>query len=65
MIKKVDEIWFTDEKILKVNPLRNSQNNRVYASVCTKSEIPRKRFWTKSHDHCGSVVISAGVLYFG
>ena len=63
-IKKVDETLLTDEKICKVNPLRNSQNNRVYASVSIKSGIPRKRFWTKPQDHSGSVVISAGTDVF-
>ena len=64
-IKKVDETLLTDEKICKVNPLWNSHNNRVYASVSIKSGIPRKRFWIKPQDHFGSEVISAGYFSAG
>ena len=58
-IKGVDGAWFTDEKIVTVNPLRNSQNSRVYSYVRKKSEIPRKRFCTERQHHPGSVIIPA------
>ena len=39
-VAKLARTWFTDEKIFTVQTPTNSQNDRVYADVAVKRDIP-------------------------
>src|SRR6218665_1209476 len=43
---KLARTWFTDETIFTVQTPTNSQNDRVYANVAVKRDIPSER-WLK------------------
>jgi len=46
--EKADFIWFTDEKIFTVAKPKNTQNDRMYATVTTKKrQIPAARLLRK------------------
>src|SRR6218665_1917325 len=40
---RLTRTWFTDEKICTVQTPTNSQNDRVYANVAVKRDIPSER----------------------
>jgi len=42
-LQTVDKVWFSDEKMLTMQPPLNTQNDRLYAAATKKSAIPSER----------------------
>lgn len=61
--KKVERILFTDEKIFTVEESFNKQNDRIYAR--SVKDIPQCQRKVKRTHHPGSVMVWAGVSWWG
>ena len=62
---KISRTWFSDEKIFTVETPSNSQNDRVYANVKAKRDVPPSRL-LKPRKHCTkSVMVSVAVSKLG
>lgn len=65
-VPQVGRIFFTDEKIFRVDPPWNSQNDRVYAPANgKKSEIPEDRLFVERGHFSPGVMVSVGVSKLG
>lgn len=58
---KVDRTWFSDEKVFTVQTPTNTQNDRVYAAVSAKREIPPERLLMGRKHFSQSVMVSVAV----
>ena len=57
---QVGRIFFTDEKIFRVDPLWNSQNDRVYAPSCgKKSDVADERLFVERGHFSPGVMVSS------
>src|SRR6218665_742255 len=57
--------WFTDEKIFRVQTPTNSQNDRVYANVAVKRDIPSERLRKGRKHFSESIMVSVAVSQLG
>src|SRR6218665_1543957 len=57
--------WFTNEKIFTVQTPTNSQNDRVYANVAVKRDIPSERLLKGRKLFSQSIMHSAAVSQLG
>src|SRR6218665_1569410 len=53
--------WFTDEKIFTVQAPTNSQNDRVYANVAVKRDVPSERLLKGRKHFSQSIMVSVAV----
>jgi len=60
----VKNVFFMDEKMFYLDPLMNTQNDRVSASGC-KRDIASQRLLHQRAKFSRRVIISAGVCYNG
>ena len=64
-VAKLARTWFTDEKIFTVQTPTNSQNDRVYASVAVKRDVPAERLLKGRKHFSQSVMVSVAVSKLG
>ena len=64
-IDKVAHTWFTDEKVFTVQTPTNTQNDRVYAAVSTKRDVPPDRLLKGRKHFSQSVMVSVAVSKLG
>ena len=64
-VNKVGRIFFTDEKIFRVDPPWNNQNDRLYASVSKKSDIDEDRLFVERNHFSPGIMVSVGVSKLG
>jgi len=64
-VAKLARTWFTDEKIFTVQTPTNSQNDRVYANVAVKRDIPSERLLKGRKHFSQSIMVSVAVLQLG
>jgi len=58
-------IWLTDKNLFTIAALKNSQNDRLYASVATKKkDVGAKRFICTKITFSPSMMMTVGVLKF-
>lgn len=63
--EQIRKIWFTDEKLFTLRQPKNSQNNRVYANVARKREVPLEHLLVPREHFTQSVMVSLGVSISG
>src|SRR6202000_2328107 len=63
-VQKAKPVFFTDEKILYLNPPVNRQNNRVW-STGRKRDVDRQRLLVQRAKCSAHVMVSAGIFYGG
>lgn len=60
--RDIQKIWFTDEKVFSINPLKNAQNDRLCIPVQTrKRETPLNRLFRERNKFSNYVMVSAGI----
>lgn len=64
-VAKLARTWFTDEKMFTVQTPTNSQNDRVYANVAVKRDIPAERLLKGRKHFSQSVMVSIAVSQLG
>jgi len=62
---KISRTWFSDEKIFTVETPSNSQNDRVYANVKAKRDVPPSRLLKPRKHFTKSVMVSVAVSKLG
>ena len=62
---KLDRTWFSDEKVFTVQTPSNTQNDRVYANVRSKSDVPADRLLKGRKHFSQSVMVSVAVSKLG
>jgi len=63
--QKLDRTWFSDEKIFTVQAQSNSQNDRLYTNVKSKSDVSAERL-LKGHKYFSqSIMVSVAVSKLG
>src|SRR6218665_1041070 len=62
---KLARTWFTGEKIFTVQTPTNSQNDRVYANVAVKRDIPSERLLKGRKLFSQSIMVSVAVSQLG
>jgi len=62
---KVARTWFLDEKVFTVQTPTNTQNDRVYAAVSVKRDIPPQRLLKGRKHFSQSVMVSVAVSKLG
>src|SRR6218665_1025444 len=62
---KLATTWFTDEKIFTVQAPTNSQNDRVYANVAVKRDIPSERLLKGRKHFSQRIMVSVAVSQLG
>ena len=62
---KLDRTWFSDEKVFTVQTPSNTQNDRVYAHVKSKSDVSAERLLKGRKHFSQSVMVSVGVSKLG
>src|SRR6218665_3383745 len=62
---KLARTWFTGEKIFTVQTPTNSQNDRVYANVAVKRDIPSERLLKGRKLFSQSIMVSVAVPQLG
>ena len=62
---KLTRTWFSDEKIFTVQTPTNSQNDRVYAAVSVKRDVPPERLLKGRKHFSRSVMVSVAVSQMG
>lgn len=63
--QKLDRTWFSDEKVFTVQTPSNTQNDRVYANVKSKSDVPAERLLKGRKHFSQSVMVSVAVSKLG
>jgi len=64
-LQQVHKIWFSDEKIFTVQPLINTQNDRLYDTAEKKSAVPSTQL-VKGRKHFSEhVMVSVAVSKSG
>ena len=58
---KVARTWFSDEKVFTVQTPTNTQNDRVYAAVSAKRDVPPERLLKGRKHFSPSVMVSVAV----
>lgn len=58
---KVARTWFSDEKVFTVQTPTNAQNDRVYAAVSAKRDVPPERLLKGRKHFSQSVMVSVAV----
>jgi len=65
-VPQIGRIFFTDEKIFRVDPPWNSQNDRVYAPADgKKADVPDNRLFVERGHFSPGVMVSVGVSKLG
>ena len=60
--RDIRKIWFTDEKIFAINPLKNAQNDRLcIPKQQPKRETPLNRLFRERDKFSNYVMVSAGI----
>lgn len=62
---KVSRTWFSDEKVFTVQTPTNSQNDRVYAAVSVKRDVPPERLLKGRKHFSKSIMVSVAVSKLG
>ena len=63
--RKLDRAWFSDEKMFTVQTPSNTQNDRVYANVRSKSDVSADRLLQGRKHFSQSVMVSVAVSKLG
>lgn len=63
--ENIAKIWFSDEKMFYLRPPKNTQNNRVYANVRVKREIPLENLLIERSHFSPGVMVSVAVSKLG
>lgn len=61
----IAKIWFSDEKMFYLRPPKNTQNNRVYANVRIKKEIPLENLLIERSHFSEGIMVSVAVSKLG
>src|SRR3984885_5647356 len=61
-VAKLARTWFTDEKIFTVQTPANSQNDRVYANVSAKRDIPSELLLKGRKHFSQSIMVSVSFI---
>jgi hypothetical protein len=61
----LNRTWFSDEKVFTVQTPTNSQNDRIYANVGVKKNVPSKRLLKGRKHFSQSVMVSVAVSKLG
>jgi len=62
---KVAQTWFSDEKLFTVQTPTNTQNDRIYAAVSRKRDVPPERLLKGRKHFSQSVMVSVAVSKHG
>ena len=62
---KLAQTWFSDEKVFTVQTPTNSQNDRVYANVAVKCDVPVARLLKSRKHFSHSIMVSIAVSNLG